>query len=823
MSHQRILASVSRDEFVGRDAELRQLVSHSSRADDARGLLLLGAPNVGASELLRQAYDELFSRRGEAIPIYFAFGRAPLSPARSFFQSFIQQYIAYRRVDPSLCEASLTFHDLVELALPTDYELISELIEGFERELASPDANALVGFCLSAPQRVAAAARRSVFPIIDCVRLAGTDPGQVALGREIARAFKRSGGPVALAGLRRQILDVVHGGDDAYNSGEVIKVAELSDDDARRLVAGIARRQQVESNEETRDLIVQQLGASPFFINAMLQAARDREMPLTSFLNCQRLYVDELMGGGIHRHFTGILDQVAPQPQTRRTLLRVLHESAAGETGKSSLWAWKKRLGVDATEFERLIDALHVYELANSSAAFVEVNAGSYVWMDYLRAHYRTEVAGESRAQVVADTLIETLKRAPQAMARKYRRKAALGLRELLEYFNCQRLPASLFHYDRFAAAHTGVDTVNSSGLAGGRYPVPRQCDPAINVGLPVAGHPITAWNWLNARSAAPSFRRHRAWPSPEMIREMHLMHRRGLGAPPDRSGGPRCYTPDRALPATVSGAMPDMTRNAFTVAVVGATGVVGRTMIQILAERDFPVGQLRLMASGRSAGRTVSIDGQSHEIVEATGEAFDGVDIALFSAGADISLELAPQAAARGATVIDNSSAWRMAPTIPLVVSQVNPDDLEGHPGIIANPNCSTMQLVPVLMAIRDSVGIERVVVDTYQAVSGSGLKGVDELDKQVREWPRTPATDPYKSGVEEIARAVCLATYRFLGLFGAWVSAVPDTFRISALDNELGFFKPLAAMLATALLVRSLLGFFAILALPFGGSTIT
>ena len=460
MTYQRILASVSRDEFVGRDAELQQLVGHSARPADSAGLLLLGAPNVGASELLRQAYDELFSRRGEAIPIYFAFGRASLDVARSFFQSFIQQYIAYRRVDPSLCEASLTFHDLVELALPTDYELITELIESFERERASTDPNALVSFCLSAPQRVAAAARRRVFPLIDCVRLAGTDPGQVSLGREIARAFKRSGGPVALAGLRRRILDVVHGAGDDYDAGEVIHLEELSDDDARRLVASIALRQRVDSNEETRDLIVQQLGASPFFINAVLQAARDRETPLTSFLNCQRLYVDELMGGRIHRHFTSILDQIAPHPQTRRTLLRVLHESASIETRKSSLWAWKKRLGVDATEFERIIDALHVYELANSSAAFVEVNAQSYVWMDYLRAHYRIEVGGESRALVVADTLIETLKRAPQAMARKYRREAALGLRELLEHFNCQRVPASLFHYDRFAAAHTGVGTV---------------------------------------------------------------------------------------------------------------------------------------------------------------------------------------------------------------------------------------------------------------------------------------------------------------------------------------------------------------------------
>ena len=145
MSHQRILASVSRDDFVGRDAELQEIVRRASRLVDARGLVLLAAPGVGAAELLRQAYDQLFFRRGEPVPIYFAVGTtAPLSPARRFFQSFIQQYIAYRRVDPSLCEAPLTFHDLVELALPTDYELISELIEGFERERASTDANALV-------------------------------------------------------------------------------------------------------------------------------------------------------------------------------------------------------------------------------------------------------------------------------------------------------------------------------------------------------------------------------------------------------------------------------------------------------------------------------------------------------------------------------------------------------------------------------------------------------------------------------------------------------------------------------------------------------
>jgi aspartate-semialdehyde dehydrogenase len=186
-----------------------------------------------------------------------------------------------------------------------------------------------------------------------------------------------------------------------------------------------------------------------------------------------------------------------------------------------------------------------------------------------------------------------------------------------------------------------------------------------------------------------------------------------------------------------------------LVIAVVGATGVVGRTMVQVLGERGFPMTELRLLASGRSAGRTVQVGGQSIEIQEAVGEAFDGVDIALFSAGADISRDLAPQAAARGATVIDNSSAWRMDAAVPLVVSQVNPADLEAHEGIIANPNCSTMQLVPVLMALRDSVGIERVVVDTYQSVSGTGAEAIAELEGQIRAHaagePKTHSVYPH------------------------------------------------------------------------------
>jgi aspartate-semialdehyde dehydrogenase len=178
---------------------------------------------------------------------------------------------------------------------------------------------------------------------------------------------------------------------------------------------------------------------------------------------------------------------------------------------------------------------------------------------------------------------------------------------------------------------------------------------------------------------------------------------------------------------------MPSVTGKSLSVAVVGATGVVGGTMIRMLLEREFPFGEIRLLASPRSAGTTLDVGGANHDVREATPDSFEGVDIALFSAGADTSKALAREAAKRGATVIDNSSAWRMDVTVPLVVSQVNPDDLVWHEGIIANPNCSTMQLVPVLMALRDAVGLERVVVDTYQAVSGTGGKAIDELRTQI------------------------------------------------------------------------------------------
>ncbi len=177
------------------------------------------------------------------------------------------------------------------------------------------------------------------------------------------------------------------------------------------------------------------------------------------------------------------------------------------------------------------------------------------------------------------------------------------------------------------------------------------------------------------------------------------------------------------------------MNQAGYRVAVVGATGAVGNEMIATLEDRDFPVSELKLLASARSVGKTYEFKGAEYAVEELTEDSFNDVDIALFSAGGSISEVFAPIAASGGAVVIDNTNAFRMDEDVPLVVPEVNPGAIADYKrrGIIANPNCSTIQMVVALKPIYDEVGIRRIVVSTYQAVSGSGKKAIDELEKQV------------------------------------------------------------------------------------------
>ena len=176
----------------------------------------------------------------------------------------------------------------------------------------------------------------------------------------------------------------------------------------------------------------------------------------------------------------------------------------------------------------------------------------------------------------------------------------------------------------------------------------------------------------------------------------------------------------------------------AYTIGILGATGAVGQEIIRLLYERDFPVKELRLLASARSAGKIQQYGSQSWTIEEATSESFDDLDIAIFSAGSKQSLEYAHEAVARGCIVIDNSSAFRMDASVPLIIPEINPDAIDDHKGIIANPNCSTAIALMGLYPLHKAFGLKSFIASTYQAVSGSGAGGIIELEKQVKAWAK-------------------------------------------------------------------------------------
>lgn len=459
-SSSRILARVGREGFIGRTAELRKLLDQINIDKAERGMLVLMAPSAGVSELLRQSFDQIFNLHTEVIPIYFAFTRndtTAVSAAIEFLNAFLHQYIAFRRNEPSLCYASLTLDDLVDLAPPADLPWIQQLVSSYGRLRFSNDDRALVRFCLGAPQRIPASRGRP-FVMLDGAQLAEYINGTVVLGTEVMRVFARGGFPFVVAGLRRQILSAAHQAAVDFEKLDILRLEQLGSEQASLLVEQVASRQRVAISTEVRDLLVQQFAGSPFFISTFLQAAREKNVALISYLDCERLYVDELLGGHLHRHFGDLLEESAPRLETRQGLVRLLWEAIASQDQASSFETWRRQLRVDAEELEDILHRLHVQEFINWNEGTIETGSGPQAWNDYLKVRYRLDVNNEPRALVAADALTDSLKRAPHTMARHYRRMGRLDLRNLLKRFDCQRIPGVLLRNGSFNQKYRGMD-----------------------------------------------------------------------------------------------------------------------------------------------------------------------------------------------------------------------------------------------------------------------------------------------------------------------------------------------------------------------------
>jgi serine/threonine-protein kinase RsbW len=462
-----ILGRVKRDEFIGRAAELEQLIAHAVRPSGARGKLILLAPLAGVSELLRQTFDDLFNRRGEVVPIYFSLPHAEttaVSAAIEFLNNFLLQYVAFRLDDPALCNASLTLHELISLAPAADVEAIEELVKAYNQHRFGDDDRELVRFCLTAPARVLPRNLRP-FVMFDAVQLTNYVDSPVPFDLEIIRSLRWSKDPFVLAGLRRELLDATQRAVGNFDAVDLMRLEPLAEAETRQLVASAARRLQVAINDETSNLLVQQLEGSPFLITSLLQAAHDAHISLDSYLACERLYVDELMGGSFHRHFSAVLEQVAPRPETRASLIRLLSEATTDFKRTTTVESWRRKLQLDSLEVEKLLRLLHVHELINWDGEVIDIEGGSRVWRDYLKSRFRLDALREPRALVVADAMADALMRAPQTVARHYRRAAALPLRELVNKFNSQLVPRKLFHYDEFSELYKGetADAISTS------------------------------------------------------------------------------------------------------------------------------------------------------------------------------------------------------------------------------------------------------------------------------------------------------------------------------------------------------------------------
>lgn len=448
----RILGRVAPQEFIGRSQEMATLLSFAKGELDINGFIVLNEPTAGASELLRQTFDEIFHLNNGLIPIYYRVNpndKTPLAVASNFLTNFLFQTVAYKRRDVSLIDSGISVNDLISFVPPKDLEWIERLIETCENEREKGNNHAYIKLCFSAPVRAKLSGVPSML-IYDGFHYAEKLNNGFSVSDEIIHACLRGSNPFVLSGLRRRMLHLVQKATGSFSNLETMRINRLQDKEAAMLVETLAQKHELRLNDETRDLVVVDMESSPFFISAILDAARDTETSLDSFRNCQRLYVDEVLGGQVERFYTSLINEIAPEADTQHTLIQLLYQGLTEEDDKVPLEIWRKILRVEQNDFQKIMRGLHVNELVSISASQIELPSENSPFGDYMKSRYRMEVINEPRALVVADTLLHSLKRAPKTMAKRYRKSAALGLREIISNFNCQEIPFSLFDNGKF-------------------------------------------------------------------------------------------------------------------------------------------------------------------------------------------------------------------------------------------------------------------------------------------------------------------------------------------------------------------------------------
>ncbi len=450
MKREKILARVLPSDLIGRTRETEALLRHAAGKNRSSALLLLSAPGLGTSEILRQTYDRLFHSQNETLPVYFSFknsGETDRETASRFARAFLQQTVAFRRKDARILDFVGDPDELSQLAVPSDGYWTDRLIEALESET---DDHVFVQNCFGAPFRALASGARS-FVMFD-------DLSESGLFDEIQKIFAGADVPFVLAGNRRFVFESAISGKTRLDDAEILRLEPLDFADSGLLAENLSQKYDVKINEQTRDLIAVQFDANPTFINFLFQAAAENGAHLDTFHRVEQTYTDEIFGGRIAKYFEGIFDEISADAETQKSIVGLLFEALTIQKEKAPVASWKKRLNLNESDFRRAIAILNAREIIRLTTNRVEVMSENVCLCDYLRGRFRLESAAESRALVVGEMLAESLKRAPQSMAKFYRRSSAIGLRELLSVFDCQELPAALLDYAKFKEKYKGLE-----------------------------------------------------------------------------------------------------------------------------------------------------------------------------------------------------------------------------------------------------------------------------------------------------------------------------------------------------------------------------
>ncbi len=445
-TREKILSTVAPENFIGRTRETDTLLRHAKGDSESNGVLLLSAPALGSSELLRQIYDQLFYEQGSAIPFYFAVKKSDKtakSAALRFVQNFLQQTVAFRRRDRKIFDSAPDVCELAQLAIPSDGYWIDRLVETCQTESKLNDDRAFIRNCLSAPLRASARGAR-VFVMIDNLHEAAHFSDEFDFIEELTEIYARSGIQFVFAARRRFYFDKLPG------NSEVLRLEPLSFSDTGLLIENLADKYNIKINEQTRDLIAAQFGGNPAFTDFLFSAADEKKNNLASFQRVERTYADEVFGGVIKQFYDSVFNEVSPNVETQKNLLGLFYDALTIEKGKMPIESWQKRTGLNEKDFYRTINLLNSHEIIRLTSNQIELMEENQVLSDYLCGRFRLEIIMENRALVVGEMLSEFLKRAPHMMAAFYRRSSAIGLRELLSVFDCQEVPAALLDYSLF-------------------------------------------------------------------------------------------------------------------------------------------------------------------------------------------------------------------------------------------------------------------------------------------------------------------------------------------------------------------------------------